>query len=300
MSGKSILIIFALLLGAKGHPAWAKGVPYGCKPFAQEFYGWYVPIALDDSRNAPASSYAISKRPESFSPELLKALKADASAEEKARGSSVGLDFDPFLNSQDPSAEYLVRDANIKGDICRINVASRGPDSQGVSLSADLRWSGGKWTFVNLYYPDEGKPEKWDLLGILKELRDGRDRYETEYLAAVKSADNNSPEGFLRLYKIASEGDSAELSESARDKLCLLLYTKTGLWLKVFSGVEQAKFRNYLKRGGLATLEYPKGIDSEDEFYKLVLVRLSKHRAAGKERELLTYLIGMLKEEESK
>ncbi len=43
-----------------------------------------------------------------FDAELFRLLKEDAEAQDKVPGEIVGLDFDPILNSQDPSKRYVV------------------------------------------------------------------------------------------------------------------------------------------------------------------------------------------------
>ena len=85
------------------------------RKFAQDFYRWYVPIAAKDNKGT-AFEIAIKQRPSSFSPQLLQGLRDDAEAQAKAVGEMVGLDFDPFLNSQDPSNHYVIGQINLKND----------------------------------------------------------------------------------------------------------------------------------------------------------------------------------------
>lgn len=57
-----------------------------------------------------------------FSPELFHALCEDSETSKKAKGEIVGLDFDPFLNSQDPHARYEVGNVVPAGDSYRVEV----------------------------------------------------------------------------------------------------------------------------------------------------------------------------------
>lgn len=82
--------------GLAAAPATAPGDAAQAGAFVQSFYDWYVKAEID-------SDAALKKKPAYFSPELTKALKADAVAAAKSPGDIVGLDFDPFLNAQDVS-----------------------------------------------------------------------------------------------------------------------------------------------------------------------------------------------------
>jgi hypothetical protein len=48
------------------------------------------------------------KQGSQFESGLLAALKEDVAAQAAAKGEIVGLDFDPFLNTQDPAESYEV------------------------------------------------------------------------------------------------------------------------------------------------------------------------------------------------
>ncbi|MGC3988660.1 MAG: DUF3828 domain-containing protein [Chthoniobacteraceae bacterium] len=75
------------------------------RSFVQHFYDWYVP--LSGHTKLPPEEEALKKRTADFSPELAKALQADLDANARA-GEVVGLDYDPFLNAQDPCQKYVV------------------------------------------------------------------------------------------------------------------------------------------------------------------------------------------------
>jgi hypothetical protein len=111
-----------------------------------------------------------------------------------------------------------------------------------------------------------------------------------EYNVAVKQAQNNNPGGFLKLYEIVTEGDSAELSVIGRDRLVLLLHDKTELWITIFSKTDLIKFKNYLKAGGAAIIDLPKQFPSEKQFYEEILKKLRKIKGNKKEMELINYI----------
>ena len=137
--------------------------------FVQEFYNWYVSIALNDNAG-PAWNSALKSRKCAFNPELFRALKEDSDAQAKA-SDLVGLDFDPFLNSQDPCESYQVGSSTQKGSEYQVDVYANcsGKKTDVPSVVAVLVRKGGQWRFVNFEYPDRG-----DLLSNLRVLRDDR------------------------------------------------------------------------------------------------------------------------------
>jgi hypothetical protein len=141
------------------------------RKFAQDFYRWYVPIAFKDNKGT-AFEIAIKQRPSSFSPQLLQALRDDAKAQ--AVGEMVGLDFDPFLNSQDPSNHFVIGQINRKNDGYWVDIHTS--KSQTVhaktSVIAVVNQSGGHWFFTNFRFPNGG-----DLLGTLQILKHDRHQF---------------------------------------------------------------------------------------------------------------------------
>jgi ribosomal protein L21E len=144
------------------------------RDFAQKFYSWYVPIALNEHAG-PASDLALKHRSSAFSPELLRALKEDSAAQANSPGEIVGLDFDPFLNSQDPEDRYEVGKVTRKGDSYWVEVygVRSGKRMEPVAVLAELVRRNGHWTFVNFHYPG---PHGTDLLSLLKRLREERQK----------------------------------------------------------------------------------------------------------------------------
>lgn len=145
-----------------------------CQRFAQRFYDWYVPYT-QKRLHIPASNVALQRRAIAFSPQLLHALKIDSEAQAQAKGELVGLDFDPFLGSQDPADHYEARHATVKNGTCSVGVWRASPTDtaarmDGPEAVAELKQQNGGWRFVNFTYPVGGS----DLLHLLANLRQER------------------------------------------------------------------------------------------------------------------------------
>ncbi len=149
-----------------------------CRDVVQAFYGWYVPKALKDSE-VPASDLALKYKAALFSPQLLRALREDSQAQAKAKGEIVGLDFDPFLNTQDPSERYVLGNVSVKDDRCSVEVysVSSGKKSAKAAVVPELVFKGGHWMFVNFHYGKSKRSEGENLVSTLKRLREDRQKY---------------------------------------------------------------------------------------------------------------------------
>jgi hypothetical protein len=136
--------------------------------FVQSFYDWYVPITLRNNPG-PAGNVVLTDRAASLDSELLRALAADSAAQAKAPGYIVGLDFDPFLNTQDPDDHYVVGNTRRQSKRYFVDVYSvrSGKRSDKPDVIAELTWLRGSWVFVNFHYPNMGT----DLLRVLTALR---------------------------------------------------------------------------------------------------------------------------------
>jgi hypothetical protein len=138
--------------------------------FVQAFYDWYVKTEID-------SDAALKKKPAYFSPELSKALKADAAAAAKSPGEIVGLDFDPFLNAQDICSPYKAGAAKQVGDAYEVPVfgscADTGPGQPDVIVR--LVRHGASWMLVDFIYPARDSQPQEDLFSVLKSLQQERD-----------------------------------------------------------------------------------------------------------------------------
>ena len=84
------------------------------------------------------------------------------------------------------------------------------------------------------------KKEKEAKLKEEKEL----DRKEAKELSkGIKLAQNNKPEGLIRIYKVASTTISAENQEIAESTLRDHFLNKTDLWIKTFAAVDINKLK---------------------------------------------------------
>jgi hypothetical protein len=167
------ILLSALLLVATpcfaAAPAAASGGATQASAFVQAFYDWYVKTEID-------SDAALKKKPAYFSPELTKALEADAAAAAKSPGEVVGLDFDPFLNAQDVCSPYKVGTVKLVGDAYEVAVLGSCADNKPgqPDVIARLVRHGDAWTFVDFIYPARDDQPQDDLLSVLKALEQER------------------------------------------------------------------------------------------------------------------------------
>ncbi|WIL19805.1 hypothetical protein [Geothrix sp.] len=121
------------------------------------FYDWYVPLALADQKE-PSSNIALRRKPELFHPFLLKELKKDAEAQAAAKGEIDGLDFDPFLNTQDPAPSYMVGSIRKWQGLYWVEVFTRDRKGKRGSLAVtpQVAVENGNCVFVDFYYPKGG------------------------------------------------------------------------------------------------------------------------------------------------
>jgi hypothetical protein len=140
--------------------------------FVQGFYDWYVPKSLNESAG-PAWNLAVKIKNSVFSPQLAQALREDSAAQAKAEGEIVGLDFDPFLNSQDPGRHYRVGKITQQGESYWVDVhsVSSGKMSVKPSVVAEVVQKNGQRHFVDFHYSNGHH-----LLRVLKELKDSREK----------------------------------------------------------------------------------------------------------------------------
>jgi len=163
-------LLFLVLQASSAH-ADDSSLAAASRDFVQKFYDAYVPQAHAE-RTTPASQFAIDSLSASFGGDLLAALKEDAAAQAKSTDEVVGLDFDPFLNSQDPAERYEVGSATQAGtkylvDVYAVTSGKRSPDP---AVIAELVYENGHWLFTNFRYPGND-----DLLTVLRTLKADRE-----------------------------------------------------------------------------------------------------------------------------
>jgi hypothetical protein len=170
-SGAWLAIIVILSGQAMAQTQAPKPETAACRKFTQEFYDWYVPITKKRMKE-PASNVALQRKPDVFSPGLLKALKADAEASARVKDDIVGLDFDPFLSSQDPASRYEARGVTWQGEKCAVEIWSASPaaKSKKPDAVAEVVFVRGHWEFENFRYPELST----DLVSVLAQLEKDR------------------------------------------------------------------------------------------------------------------------------
>jgi hypothetical protein len=133
----------------------------------REFYAWYVPIANGPSA-VPTWFAAMSRNPAVLDTQLLAALRADSTAQSHAEGEIAGLDWDPFLATQDPCERYDVGSATGEGDTRLIPVQGNctGTEKSGPDVIVEARRNGSSWLLINFRYPKQDS----DLVSALREL----------------------------------------------------------------------------------------------------------------------------------
>ena len=172
-----LMISLALSIILRGH---ASGYEReSINSFVQSFYDWYVPKALSDS-SVPTPDLALKQRSSVFGPHLAAALREDYAAQPAYPGEIVGLDFDPFLNTQDPCEHYEVGTISHRGHTYSVEVHAicAGKKSTVPDVVAELLLDGTGWEFINFRYPNLIKqyPNSVNLLSILKILREERSK----------------------------------------------------------------------------------------------------------------------------
>ena len=170
-----MLLVFSLRISCQlfAQEKSAADADLACRRFVQEFYDWYVPKAVA-RHHGPAWVLALKEKKTVFSPDLFRKLEEDSEAQAKAKGDLVGLDFDPFLNSQDPSEHFAVQSVTRKGDTYWVELRgiNRGKPQETVTPEVRLRDNG--WEFVNIHYGKNEFSSDSNLLEILDKLRQDR------------------------------------------------------------------------------------------------------------------------------
>jgi hypothetical protein len=125
------------------------------RDFVQNFYNWYVPYALGDKTGLRPWDIAISSK-RNFDPRLVQALQEDSTASDKFPNEIVGLDFDPFLNSQNPADRYRAEKVDEQNGSFLVEVYSVSGSKKELAVIAEVKKLDGKLIFVNFRYPDVG------------------------------------------------------------------------------------------------------------------------------------------------
>lgn len=143
-----------------------------CRQFTQQFYDWYVPFTRK-GLSGPAWDLVLQRRANSLSPQLYEALKNDSASQ--AKGELVGLDYDPFLNTQEPAVHYETGAISWVNGKCTVEVWRSSKNetaekSDKPALVAELEQHNQRWRFTDFIYPTENT----DLLKQLEQLKKAR------------------------------------------------------------------------------------------------------------------------------
>jgi hypothetical protein len=166
-----LLLLFASPHLIRGQETRAAGVPQSPLQYVQRFLDWYVPVARKSNRG-PAWALALKHESSAFSPDIVRALEADLRAQAKVKDEVVGLDGDPFLDSQDLCERYEAGGVVRSGNVVRVDVRGvcAGKRSPKPDVVAELVERNGAWVFANFLYPDEHT----GLLAVLRKLAEDR------------------------------------------------------------------------------------------------------------------------------
>ena len=164
-----------------------------CRIFVQKFYDWRVSLLVNtfcsnSLKGTDATQEAISAQEGQcrvasayhdaekmsldrvLSPKLLDYVKQEEDVQTKE--DDVGLDFDFYLNTQDPSPKFIVDGVRIQGDHCWATVHGYDQGEQREEVTPELSKTNGRWTIDNFHYKfqlNEGKPpQNDDLIHIIR------------------------------------------------------------------------------------------------------------------------------------
>lgn len=176
-----IAVSFAIVSFAGIRPLRAQAPSPSTRVFVTRFYSWYEPLALRDN-GEPAWRIALKAKRGYFDQLLARRLQEDSAAQDQCED-LVGLDFDPFLYSQNPAEHYEVGEVRRRGKIYKVEVyrVQAGQRSNKPDVIAGLERKHGRWVFVNFYSPDGG--DLRTVLRALRALRDVKDPCEAPRVA---------------------------------------------------------------------------------------------------------------------
>jgi hypothetical protein len=128
------------------------------------------------------SNSALKYRSYLFSSDIVQQIKEDTEAQDKAGSDLVSLDGDPFVGNDGFGEHYIVERVTIKEGVCwaEVHAVWNGKEDDSPDVTAELVVKGGRWIFVNFYYPSPSNPDSLNLLGELKALREARKQSQSK------------------------------------------------------------------------------------------------------------------------
>lgn len=172
-----LFLFLALPFSAPGQEGRAQIDSRSCRNFVENFYSWYAVNASKERSNRDGV-VALKHRSKVFSPAIVRALREDNEAQDKAGSDLVSLDGDPFVGADGLGERYIVERVTVRDRRCRAEVHAvwDGQEDKAPDVTPELAIKNGKWLFVNFYFPSPSDPEGWNLLSALKALREGQRR----------------------------------------------------------------------------------------------------------------------------
>ena len=146
----------------------------GARAFVQGFYDWYAGRMLAASKSKSSKGFdfidGIHGRPDSFSLELKRLLDEDYAASRKCPSEVVGLDWDPFLETQDTPGAYVVGQVEKTAQGFRMSIDDRKipKGERNPVAQADVAFVGRHWMFVDFVEEPTDPKLRQGLVAILK------------------------------------------------------------------------------------------------------------------------------------
>lgn len=131
--------------------------------YTQSFYEWYGPSGRLET--------VVRDSGHLFAPALLGALREDFAAQAANADEIVGLDWDPFLASQDPCPPYQAVSVNRRNDTLRVGIRASCGDSASLAVIANVVRANGGFVFADF----EHGSDSGSLVKDLAALRASRD-----------------------------------------------------------------------------------------------------------------------------
>jgi len=169
--------VLTLALGAVAAGCPAQQPQASAVQFVQQFYDQYLQASANEPRQA--MSQLLTRKPPVFTSTLSALLNWNLRAQASSPGEQRGLDFDPFVNAQDPCDHYFARPTEGQGAHVLVNVygiCARTADSL-PAVVADVVQISGRWTFSNFRYPRQHA----DLVALLSDLRRMSERQRNQH-----------------------------------------------------------------------------------------------------------------------
>lgn len=175
---KAVQLGFVALALVQALPAQADDLKKSCRDYVQGFYNFYLVDSCKDNEKTPCDIRVFNNKKYSFSPELQRLLRADYAAQAKVSDEIVGLDFDPYMASQEAPKKYIADPAKPGRKANSYMVAvydmTEGKRPARPAVTPELSYENGKWVFTNFHYGKGADGSDDNLIAALKGLAESR------------------------------------------------------------------------------------------------------------------------------